>query len=64
MSTCIRCGTEVDINKSIAVRLTNTNLPNGPGDEWGFQHQECATPDDLAELDGSKYFGTGWKAHP
>jgi hypothetical protein len=57
---CIRCGNSVDINKSIAVRLNNKDLPNGPGDKWGFQHQDCTTAEDKAELDGSKYFGKGW----
>jgi hypothetical protein len=59
---CVTCGKPVDINQSITVRLNNHGLPNGPGDQWGHKHRECATPDELAELDGSKYFGVGWNS--
>jgi hypothetical protein len=63
MVPCIRCGKPVDKVQAIAVRLNNRDLPNGPTDKrgyWGYEHAECATPDDLPDLDGSKCRAKRW----
>lgn len=54
---CISCGKPVPENTGYLIRLNNHDQLNSDSDKWGRRHKDCLTADDVAELDGSKYFG-------
>lgn len=62
-ASCMRCNI-ADKKPSIAARLNNQGLPNSDSDKWGMICADCVTPHEQGEMDGSNYFGKGWRNDP